>query len=186
MTENKIFIHIKMGNLYYDKMNTNEALHNFFMSQQDEKKKLINAPFCYGGDFRNYLKKFLMGVDSETDDKFDMLTNKIIKYLFYQHIDFLLLKNLPTVLIRDRKIVDDYIAIEEIQNRNWQYLIESLISRVEDENQEFRLKANKDSNLLKKKEKNCRVARCVYNSIYQSVADIFLLYVNSLDFDETN
>ena len=84
MTENKISIHVKMGNLYSDNMNTNESLYDFVMPQQDVKKTLINSFFSYGGDFLSYLTGVLMGIDSEADNKFDMLTNKNIKYhLFY-------------------------------------------------------------------------------------------------------
>ena len=130
MTENKITIHIETGNVYFDKTNTNESLYDFFTTHQDKKKKLINASFSYGGDFRTCITEFLMGIDVETDNRFDMLTNKNVKYLFYRYNDFLLSKNLPTISIRHSKIFENYNAVEEIQSRSWQYLIKSLISRV--------------------------------------------------------
>ena len=61
-----------------------------------------------------------------------------------------------------------------------------MISRVEEENNDFKLKTKKDSGLLKKIEKKYRVARRAYDSIYQSATDNFLPYVNSLDLDEIN
>ena len=91
-----------------------------------------------------------MGIDAETDNRFDMLTNNNVNYLFYQYSDFLLSKDLPTISIKHSKIVEDYVAIEKIQNRIWQYLIKSLISRVEEVNNDFRLKTEKDLGLLKK------------------------------------
>ena len=75
---------------------------------------------------------------------------------------------------------------KKIQNRNWKYLIESSISRVEEENSDFRLKTKKGLGLLKKIEKNYRDARRVYDSIYQSAADNYLPYVNSFDLDKIN
>ena len=75
---------------------------------------------------------------------------------------------------------------KKIQNRNWKYLIESSISRVEEENSDFRLKTKKGLGLLKKIEKNYREARRVYDSIYQSAADNYLSYVNSSDLDKIN
>ena len=75
---------------------------------------------------------------------------------------------------------------KKIQNRNWKYLIESSISRVEEENSDFRLKTKKGLGLLKKIEKNYREARRVYDSIYQSAADNYLSYVNSFDLDKIN
>ena len=94
-----------------------------------------------------------MGIDAETDNRFDMLTNNYVNYLFYQYSDFLLSKGLPTISIKHSKIVEDYVAIEKIQNRIWQYLIKSLISRVEEENNDFRLKTKKDLGLLKQNRK---------------------------------
>ena len=58
---------------------------------------------------------FLMVIDGDTDDRFDILTNKSVKYFFYRYNDFLILKNLPTSSIRYCKIDEDYVAIEEIQ-----------------------------------------------------------------------
>ena len=75
---------------------------------------------------------------------------------------------------------------KKIQNRNWKYLIESSISRVEEENSDFRLKTKKGLGLLKKIEKNYREARRVYDSIYQSAPDNYLSYVNSFDLDKIN
>ena len=75
LTKNKITIHMETGNVYFGKANTNESLYDFFTTQQDEKKELINASFSYNGDFRTYIMEFLMGIDAETDDRFDMLTN---------------------------------------------------------------------------------------------------------------
>ena len=59
-----------------------------------------------------------MGIDAETDDRFDMLSNKNVKYLLYRCNDFLLSKNLSTILIRHSEIVEDYVVIEEIHNKN--------------------------------------------------------------------
>lgn len=104
----------------------------------------------YGGDFVTYITEFLIGIDAETDNRFNMLMNKNAKYLFYRYNDFLLSKNRQTISIRHSKIVEDYVAPVAIQNKKWQYLIESLISRVEDDNQEFRLKTVTELSLLKK------------------------------------
>lgn len=80
--------------------------------------------------------------------------------------------------------MEDYAAVEKIQNRNWQYLIELLIVRVEDDSREFQAKANKESTLLKKIKNNSRTSRRVYDSTYQFIADNVLPYLNSLNFDE--
>ena len=48
------------------------------------------------------------------------------------------------------------VAIEEIKNRNLQYLIESLISRVENVTSIYQVKTINESGLLKKMEKIIR------------------------------
>ena len=59
LTENKITIYIETGNIYLDKTNTNESLYDFLLTQQNKKKKLINASFSYGGDFCTYITEIL-------------------------------------------------------------------------------------------------------------------------------
>ena len=41
------------------------------------KKKLTSCGFSYGGDFSRYINEFLSGIDSEVDDRFDLLTKKM-------------------------------------------------------------------------------------------------------------
>ena len=43
MRQNRISIHIEMGNFYYDNMKTGESIYEFITSQQDETKKIVNA-----------------------------------------------------------------------------------------------------------------------------------------------
>ena len=118
LRESKISIHIETGNLYYENLNTGESLYHFLLNQQDQKKKLIDASFSHGGSFSEYLTEFLQGKDAEADDRFDMLTNKNVKYLFYRYNDCLLSKGLLTVSLRHSRMSQHKIALEEIQNKN--------------------------------------------------------------------
>ena len=54
MTENKITIHIKTRNIYFDKTNANKFLYDFCKTQQDKKliKKLINDSFYCHDDYK--------------------------------------------------------------------------------------------------------------------------------------
>ena len=63
---------------------------DFLLNQQNGKKKKNDATFSYSGSFRGYLTELLQGIDTETDDRFDALTNKKAKYLFLIYNDFLL------------------------------------------------------------------------------------------------
>ena len=60
-------------------------------------------------------------------DKFDFFTNKNVKYHFYMFSDYLLFSVQNTVRVRHSKIVKSEIVMKGVQNRDWQYLVESVI-----------------------------------------------------------
>ena len=64
---------------------------------------------------------------AETVDKFDFFVNKNVKYLFHRFNNYLLFRSLPTVPVRHSKIAENEIVLKEVQNRDWQYLVESII-----------------------------------------------------------
>ena len=100
------------------------------LNQQDETKQIIHATLTYRDSFSNYLKYFLDDLDNETVKKFDLFAHKNVKYLFYKFNDYLLFNGLNTVPMRHSKINENKIVMEEIQNRDWQYLVESVIKLV--------------------------------------------------------
>ena len=59
-----------------------------------------------------------------------MLANKNIKYLFCRYNDFLLSKSLPTIFSRRTILTENKVVLEELGNRDWQYLIKNLISSI--------------------------------------------------------
>ena len=99
-------------------MHTGESIYEFILSQQDDIKKIINSNLCYGSFFESYLREFLAGIDADTDARFDNLTKKNIKYLFYRYYGFLLSRGLSAGEIRHTKLSADKIVLEELQNRN--------------------------------------------------------------------
>ena len=145
MRQNRLSFHIETDNFYYDSMNTGESVYNFITIKQDETKKIVNTTLPYGSSFENYLREFLSGLDANTDAYFDTLTKKKIKYLFYRYNDFLLSRGLTTADVRHTKLSADEVVLEELQNRDWQYLIDSLIWKVEKDKDYYKVKTKKDS-----------------------------------------
>ena len=80
------------------------------MRQQDDTKKIIHATLTY--------KDFLDDIDTETVDKFDLFTNKYVKYLFYKFSNYLLFRNLPTVPVMHSKTAGEEVILKEVQNRD--------------------------------------------------------------------
>ena len=131
MRQNKLSIHIETDNLYYDNMNTCESIYEYILSQQAQTKKIVNSNLYYRSSFESYLREFLAGIDADTDARFYTLPNQNMKYLFYRHNDFLLSRGLSPGEVRHTKLSADEVVLEELQSRNWQHLIESLIYKVE-------------------------------------------------------
>ena len=113
---------------------------------------MINTSLSYAGPFLEYIRDFFDDLDAETADRFDLLTNKNIKYIFYRHNDFLLSKNLPTNLIKHTKVSEEKIVLEEIQNRDWQDLVKTLICYV-GKKQHLKTLLKKESKMMKELKK---------------------------------
>ena len=153
MRENRLSIYIEAGDLYHKDLNTGESIYRFILSQRDELKKIINAQLYCGGLFENYLLEFLTGIDSETDARLDTLSNKNLKYLLYRYNDFLISRGLSTADIRHTKLTANKTIMEKLQNRDWQLLIESLIYKVEKDNDYYKITTSQDSKMKKDMEK---------------------------------
>ena len=184
MRENNLSIHIESGNLYYNGLNTGESFYDFVLSQKDTTKNIVTAMLHYSGSFEHYLTEFLASLDADTDARLDTLTNKNIEYLFHRYNNFLLSRRLELPDIVHKKLSTDEIVMERLQNRDWQYLIESLIYKVEKDQDYYKIKTIEDSEIIKDMEKNYRILRRVHNEIYTSIAQNFQLYINSLQQSE--
>ena len=97
-------IHIETGNIYYNNLNTNEPFTVFFKNNRTRQKKIINTTLSFTDFFSNYIREFLDDLYFGTSDRFDMLANKNVKYLFYRYNDFFLLKKLTNNIFKALKI----------------------------------------------------------------------------------
>ena len=60
--------------------------------------------------------------------------------------------------------------IEEVQSRDWQYLVESLIQLVKDDNSHLKSLPKHEKRTIKSIKHNARVVRRVYQSTYENLA----------------
>ena len=172
------------GKYLYDNYNTNESIYSFSLNQQDETKQVIHATLTCKNSFSNYLKYFLDDINNETVEKFGFFTYKNVKYLFYKFNDYLLFNELITVSVRHSKINENKIVMKEIQNRDWQYLVELLIKLVEHDKSHLKLLPKAERKIIKRTKYYYRVAQRVYASTYAKMAEIFKINLNSLLSDE--
>ena len=143
----------------------------------------------YGGTFEKYLSEFLPAFDADADAKLDTLTNKSIEYLFYRYNDYLVYKGFDPSPIIHTKLSIDEVVMEKLQNRDWQYLIESLTYKVEKEQDYYKIKTTEDSEMIQDMSKNYRLLRRIHHDLYTRIAENFKLYLSTLtqsEFDKIN
>ena len=72
------------------------------------------------------------------------------------------------------------IVMGNLQNRDWQYLIESLIYNTEKDKDFYKIKTIEDSSMIERMIKNYKILRRIHNDLYKSVADNFKFYIDNL------
>ena len=76
MKTNKIKIHTESGNLFFDNVNSNESIYDFFLKQLDPTKILMLVEFEISNNYGNYVLEYLDTIKNKNDDKYDMLRHK--------------------------------------------------------------------------------------------------------------
>ena len=129
--------------------NTGESIFNFLLAQNDFSKKIVKEKLYYAGTFEDYLGEFLTGFSAEEDTQLDMLTNKCIKYLFYRYNESLVFAGLDPPFIVHTRVSADELVLESLQDRDWQYLIKTIIEKAETDKDYFKIKTKEDPEMLK-------------------------------------
>ena len=125
--ENKLKIHIETDNIFFNSLDTNGSIYGFFQQQENQSKaKKINFEFSFTDRYEDYFDWLVQGFKGSEDQKYDVLTNKNSKYLFYQFNDYLERLLQPIRPVRHSIITDDDLVLEVIQNEKWQYFIETI------------------------------------------------------------
>ena len=160
--KNALLVHIETGNIFYNNYNTNELMYSFSLNPQDKTKKVIHATWRYKDFFSSYLKYFLDDIGNETVKKVDFFAYRNVKYLFYKFSNYLLFSGLNTVPVRHSKVNENKIVVEEIENRDLQYLVESVIRLVEHNKSHLKPLPKAERKIIKSMKYNYRVVQRVY------------------------
>ena len=82
--ENKLKIHINSGNIFFNNLDRNESIYSFFQQQENQSKaKIKHRSFAFTNSYKDYFEWLVHGFKGNEDQKYDLLTNKNLKYLFY-------------------------------------------------------------------------------------------------------
>ena len=173
MKANKLKIHVESGNIYYDNIDTNKSLYSFFENQEDETKKWIDFEFVLSDNYEDYFMKYLANIKDGNDEKYDMLTNRNSKFLFYHFNDFLRQINEPTKLVRHSVVLNEKTALEILQNKGWQNFIERILEvRQSNNGGEFTKLVNaKEVQIFENSVENLTICKNLYTEFYNQVSE---------------
>ena len=72
----------------------------FFQLNKITVKKLLHIEFTFSADYVAYVSEYLTSIKSTNDSKYDMLTNKNSKSLFYTFNNYLNRQNISVQNLR--------------------------------------------------------------------------------------
>ena len=110
-----------------------------------------------------------------------MLTHKCIKYLFDIYNESLVFANIEPSFIVHTNVSADEVVSESLQDRDWQYLVETIMEKAETDKDYFKIKTKKGSEMLETMTKNYKALRHIHNDIFKTVAENFKVYFDTLN-----
>lgn len=115
-------------------------------------------------------------------EKFDFLRTKMLNIFSANLTTICYLEIHQLLQLGTQKLLE--IILKEAENRDWQYLVQSVIKFIEnDKNHLQPLQKKKKKNIkikVKSIKHNYKVVQRVYGSIYANIVEQFKIYVNSL------
>lgn len=144
----------------------------------------MKSKISYGGNLKSNICEFLVGIKAEDDGKYDMFTNKTLKFLFCRFNNFLNMENCKMKYLRHMLIVVDQEGLTELQNRNWSYFIEK-VNAVSENLNKTEIHENKNK-IIKDIIKNYNICRRFYKTLFNSVTNNFFEYVSTENYLEVN
>ena len=168
LADNKIKIHIETGNIYYDNNDTNESIHNFILAQLNPIAGEINHDFTFDRDYSTYFHWLNDAFSESRRNKLDILTNKNSKFLFYHFNDQLQQQNQKVQNVKHTVVTEDFLAAEQIQDRNWKYLVDKLLSFSENA-----INSSEKENFLLDTKENLLILKKTHDQLYDQIAKNF-------------
>ena len=113
MTQSKLSLHVDSGDIFYNNRNTDENFCRFLLSQQNDKAAYVPKKWSYSNRFEKYISKFLQQFSIDDQEKFDLLSFKNSKYLFYRFNDFIKAYANPRYKLLHTKKMRDTISVKK-------------------------------------------------------------------------
>ena len=178
MAQNKLSIHVDSGDIFYNNHNTDENFYSLLLSQQNDEAAYVPKKWFYNNSFEHYISTFLQQFSIEDQEKFDLLSFKNSKYLFYRFNNFIKSYGNPRYKLLHTKKLLDTVNVDKIKKKNKQFLIEKLIHCVEFEDL-YATNLEGKPEILQTMEGNYRILRRVYQQLHIDISELFLEFINS-------
>ena len=180
-------IHIEIGNIFFNNLGTSESIYGFFEQQQNQSKAKINFEFSFTDSYEDYFDWLVQGFNGNKHPKYDVLTYKNSKYLFFRFNDYLDRLLLPIKPVLHSVIADDDLALHIIQNKNWQYFIEAILAGCKTNNSGINNTIDlKNINLIKNSIENITSCKQTYLNFCNHISKYFINTIQNLPVDERN
>lgn len=118
MTQNKLCIHVDSGDFFNDNNNTGENFYSFLLSQQSNEAAYVPKTFSYSDRFERYISSYLQQFSINNQEKFNLLSFKNSKYLFYCFNDFIKSYGNPRYKLLDTRKMLHTVSMEKIEKKN--------------------------------------------------------------------
>ena len=178
LEDSKLKIHVETGNIYYDNHDTNESIQNFILAQASLASGEIDHSFTFDRDYVTYFQWLTDTFSESRKNKLDIFTNKNSKFLFYHFNDYLEQNGNQIKKIKHSTVTQDYVATEKIQDKNWKYFVESILSFSENATD----KEYQKSFVLDTQE-NVLILKKTYANLYNQISKQFNKTLNKMPFD---
>ena len=98
----------------------------------------------------------------------------------------LVFAGLEPAFVIHTKVSADEVVLENLQSRDWQYLVETIIEKAENKKDYFKIKTGEDSEMLQTMTKNYKILRRVHNDLYKTVTENVKYYFDNLNETDSN
>ena len=151
-------------------------------NQQNTSKGIINTDLKFDGTYKNYFQWILNAFEAREKTKYDLFLFKNTKYLAYHFNEFQNSIGELLIKIRHSVVTDNYLAAEEMQQRNWQYFIKRVVEVCKSKEANSTIKSTEE--FLLTIFENVTVTKKAYETFYNVVARNFYSTMSKISVDE--
>ena len=162
-----------------------KSVCGFFQQEENKSRANIKYHFTFADSYENYFEWLVHGFKGNEDQKYNILTDKNSKYLFYWF------NNYPEHILEPIKpprhsvITDDDLTLDVIQNENWQYFIETILTTCKTNNGDINNTIElKNINIIKNSVENITICRQTYLSFYNQISQCLVNTIENLPVEE--